>query len=436
MPKNNQPKEQGKIILGDCLEVMRGMANNSVDCVVTDPPYGITAIEWDTVPDLGKMWDEFKRVGKPNCIYLFTTAQPFTTDLINSNRNWFRYEWIYEKTNPRGFQSAKYKPLTTHENILVFSAKSPRYYPQMWECPPQYVNKRKSFTLRENAAAYGGKLIPRKQESTIKYPRSVIPVSNHTPRSGLFHPTQKPVSLMAYLIKTYSVTGDTVFDPFAGSGSTLVAAKQLGRSFIGIEINPDYVKIAEERLKQEVLMMPKNTPKKKVPRNERLDNLKPPYDGMNEDTRRKLTDNTLDNQQLQCTNCKKLTIKVEAETRNFNTGFCRYCGGSLEPFDNTLDKEFDSLVDLLRETDTPVGKMYGVVPKQNIEKARAKFKSLIADDRKKMPEFVIPKKITSNVEFDPARNRIVKIYKDGMAARAYNLAIDDMSQRAKEWSKK
>lgn len=242
------------ILQGDCLQLMRQLPASSIDLVLTDPPYGTTAISWDTQPDLRAMWTELKRVGKDTCIYVFTAAQPFTSELVMSNKDWFKYEWIYEKTNAKAFQSAQYRPLAAHESIIVFSKLKGTYNPQMWNCPPEYVNKRKSFTIREMGEAYGGGTTPRKQESTVKYPRTVIPVSNHTPRSGLFHPTQKPVSLMAYLVRTYTNEGDIVFDPYAGSGSTLLAAKQEGREFIGMEIDPRYIEVINNRLAQGVLL--------------------------------------------------------------------------------------------------------------------------------------------------------------------------------------
>lgn len=239
-----------KIILGDCLEVMKRIPASCIGMVLCDPPYGITSLDWDIQPDLGELWKQLKRVGKNDCVYVFTCNQPFTSELIISNKDWFKYEWIYEKTNAKAFQSAKYRPLAAHENIAIFANGKARYFPQMWECPPEYVNKRKSFTIRDIGEAYGGGKQPRKQESTTKFPRTVIPVSNHTPRNGLFHPTQKPVSLMKYLIQTYTTIDDVILDPYAGSGSTLVAAKELGREYIGIEINQKYIKIANSRLEQ------------------------------------------------------------------------------------------------------------------------------------------------------------------------------------------
>jgi site-specific DNA-methyltransferase (adenine-specific) len=237
-----------ELMQGDCLERMKEIESGSVDMVLADPPYGTTACKWDSVIPLEPMWEQLKRVIKSNGAIVMTASQPFTTTLISSNLKMFKYCWVYEKTNAKGFQSCKYKPLAAHEDVAVFARGKTEYNPQMWECPPAHVNKRNSFTLREMGEVYGGGQKPRKQESTSKFPRSVIPVSNHTPRSGNTHPTQKPVPLMEYMIKTYTNEGETVLDFTMGSGTTGVACKNLNRHFIGIEMDEGYFEIARERI--------------------------------------------------------------------------------------------------------------------------------------------------------------------------------------------
>lgn len=234
-----------KVICGDCLEVMKGIPDGSVDLVVTDPPYGVTACDWDQPIDLANMWRHVKRIGAPNCACIITSIQPFTTDLINSNRDWFAYEWIWEKTKGSGHMDANRKPMRIHENICVFTKKGyPRYQPQGL-IEGTYKTGRDVNVEGKVYHQYGN-------HGTSKFgnfPKSIIKIPNP---SGINHPhpTQKPVALMAYLLKTHGTIGDIILDPFAGSGTTCVAAKQLGRKYIGIEIDPDYCKTAEDRLRQ------------------------------------------------------------------------------------------------------------------------------------------------------------------------------------------
>lgn len=236
---------------GDCLKLMFDLPDNSVDMVCCDMPYGTTACKWDTVLPLDMLWHHYGRIVKEGGAIVLFCAQPFSSFLIISNTECFKYSWVYEKTNAKGFQSVKHKPLSAHEDIAVFckGKKAMKVYnPQMWECPPAHVVKRKTFTLQDCGEVYGGGKKMRKQESTTKYPRTVIPVSNHTPRTGFLHPTQKPVALIEYLIKTYTNEGDTVLDNCMGSGTTGVACKNLGRDFIGIELDEEYFETAKARI--------------------------------------------------------------------------------------------------------------------------------------------------------------------------------------------
>ena len=244
--------EVNKIINGDCLEVMKGIKDESVDLVLTDPPYGVTKNKWDIVPNLDKMWQEFTRIGKSNCAYIFTAAQPFTTDLINSFRDWFRYDLVYEKTLGSGFLNAKKMPMRYHESILVFYKHLPVYNPIMGEG----VNKKgiaPSYSHSSNYGKQSGVNI-KYDDGGKRYPKSIIRFSTGDRTKNQYHPTGKPISLMSYLIKTYSNENDTILDPFLGSGTTVLAAKNLKRNFIGIEISPEYCEIARQRLRQQTLL--------------------------------------------------------------------------------------------------------------------------------------------------------------------------------------
>ena len=244
-----------KVICGDCLEVMKDIPDNSVDLVLTDPPYGITACEWDTVPDLAKLWEILKRIGKPNCVYVFTASQPFTTDLINSNRKWFKYEWIWDKGTGKDFVNCNRRPLKSHENILVFYGQRCAYNPQKIENKLNSTIKRqlcKTGYQDSKSEHYGNCKAQKVYKDNLKFPISIIKCFTNNCNNQFqrieTHPTQKPIELMKYLVLTYSNPGDIILDPFAGSGTTLVAAKDLDRRFIGIELNQGYVDICHKRL--------------------------------------------------------------------------------------------------------------------------------------------------------------------------------------------
>ena len=236
---------------GDYLEVMKKFEDKSFDLVLTDPPYGTTACEWDTIPDLKKLWEVLKPLGKDNAAYVFTASQPFTSKLVMSNLKWFKYEWVWKKERPTNPLQCKKQPPKYHENILVFYRKQPIFN----------VTKilRKDENKRNNK--------PRNYEDatkvhTNKYSERVLSGSDdmiyqpnilEVPMQRGIHPTQNPVALMEYLIETYTNESDLILDPFMGSGTTLVAAKKLGRKAVGIEISEKYCQIAKERLKQGVL---------------------------------------------------------------------------------------------------------------------------------------------------------------------------------------
>ena len=233
-----------ELINGDCLEEMKKIPDGSIDLVLTDPPYGTTACRWDTVIPFEPMWEQLKRITKKNGAIVLFGSQPFTSALVMSNPKMFRYEWVWEKTMGTGFLDANRRPLRCHENILVFSQKRTAYHPQKWKSNP-YERKRKPGS---KAVHYGkhDRGNTSLSEDGDRYPVSFIKFSNGN--HGNVHPTQKPVALMEYLIKTYTNEGETVLDFTMGSGTTGVACKNLNRNFIGIELEKDYYEIAEKRI--------------------------------------------------------------------------------------------------------------------------------------------------------------------------------------------
>jgi len=228
--------------LGDCLEKLTEVSDNSVNMVMADLPYGTTACKWDSIIPLEPLWKELQRVTMDNSAMVFTAEQPFTTTLASSNLNHFRYEWIWEKPQGTNPMNAKVMPLKSHENILVFYKKKPVYNPQMWYSTPY-----SGFSSDESkiGEVYGSaKSKHRDNPDGSRYPKTV---QKFKQEKG-YHPTQKPVTLMEYLIKTYTNEGDTVLDPTMGSGTTGVACINTDRNFIGIERDEEYYEIAKTRI--------------------------------------------------------------------------------------------------------------------------------------------------------------------------------------------
>lgn len=231
---------------GDCLEVMKDIPDGSIDLVLTDPPYGTTACKWDTIIPFEPMWEQLKRIIKGNGGIVLFGSQPFTSMLITSNLKMFKYECIWDKQHGKAPGVAKYRPMPCHENILVFGDGKISYNPQMSEGKP-YIDIRNSNKRKQNEHKFGyGKGFAIVNIGT-RFPLSVYRCKT-TPFEGQ-HPTQKPVALMEYLIKTYTNEGEIVLDFTMGSGTTGVACKQLGRRFIGIELDKGYCEIAQERIK-------------------------------------------------------------------------------------------------------------------------------------------------------------------------------------------
>lgn len=233
----NKPKVE--LHLGDCLSFLRTMPDKSVDAVITDPPYGVTANSWDTAID---PISELLRISRGYVIV--TSQQPFTTYIIYNNLPEFRYEIIWDKVLPSGFLNANKMPLRSHENICVFGQGI--YNPQKVEGSPNH-SKGKGYSTKNSCYGAYETASGTDNHGNMKFPKSVIKFQKPHP-SITEHPTQKPVELMKWLIESYSNEGDTILDPFMGSGTTGVACVQTGRNFIGIEIDPTYYAIAERRI--------------------------------------------------------------------------------------------------------------------------------------------------------------------------------------------
>ena len=234
--------ENAWLMFGDCLERMKEIPSGSVDMVLTDPPYGTTACKWDSIIPLEPMWEQLKRIIKPNGAIVMTASQPFTTTLISSNMGMFKYCWVWEKQQPTGFLNARRFPLRAHEDIVVFCNGTHTYNPQGLKS----VTVKNSRKNKSGNGCYGSVDAKDYTQKEGNFPRSVIKVSRVTHKQ--VHPTQKPVALMEYLIKTYTNEGETVLDFTMGSGSTGVACVNTGRKFIGIELDPTYYGIACERV--------------------------------------------------------------------------------------------------------------------------------------------------------------------------------------------
>ena len=235
-----------QVLQGDCLELMKDIPDGSVDMVLADLPYGTTQCRWDTIIPFEPLWEQYKRVIKPNGAIVLTASQPFTSALVMSNPKMFKYEWIWEKSHPTGFASAKYNPLKYHESILVFSSAPTVYNPQMTKGARNHSMGKITKGGEIKSDSYISIKAVQSQQTDKKFPRTIQKFSN--PRTRGQHPTQKPVALFEYLIKTYTNEGDLVLDNVAGSGTTGVACQNLNRNFILIEQEPEYVEIIKKRL--------------------------------------------------------------------------------------------------------------------------------------------------------------------------------------------
>ena len=235
-----------RLFEGDCLEIMKDLPSESVDLVLCDLPYGTTACKWDVILPFDKLWAAYRSVIKEKTAIVLTASQPFSSALVMSNPNMFRHEWIWKKDKSGNIAVLKYQPAKVHESVLVFGFHSPCYYPIMEPRPDK--NKRNNAPRMNKVGVQGGKeffIEHSRGNDDVKYPTSVKEFN--VQRNGV-HPTQKPVALMEYLIKTYTNEGDTVLDNCMGSGTTGVACVNLGRKFIGIEKDQKYFAIAKDRI--------------------------------------------------------------------------------------------------------------------------------------------------------------------------------------------
>jgi site-specific DNA-methyltransferase (adenine-specific) len=249
-----------ELIQGDCLDKMKSIPDGSIDMILCDLPYGTTSCKWDTIIPFESLWKQYKRIIKNNHAIVLFGQEPFSSHLRISNLDWYKYDFYWRKSRPSGFTNAKLKPLKDIEVISVFSSgttanKSPRkmpYFPQglikvdkKWSRPKHYtdgdkgVNPTRVSHSLDRVIEYEG------------YPRQILEYNNSN--SDVAHPTQKPVPLIEYLIKTYTIENDIVLDNCMGSGTTGVACKNINRNFIGIELNDEYFKIAEKRISEIIL---------------------------------------------------------------------------------------------------------------------------------------------------------------------------------------
>ena len=231
----------------DCLEGMKRIESGSVDAIICDPPFGITNCAFDKRLPFEPMWEQFKRVTKRNAAIVLFSQMPFGSDLIQSNKKMFRYEWVWRKPMPAGFLNAKKMPLRCHENILVFYRQLPTYNPQFTQGEP-YNKRQKKWTAKNySKGIYQGGI----NDTGERYPRDEFIFKNGDNANSL-HPTQKPVPLLEYLIRTYTNEGETVLDATMGSGSTGVAAINTGRKFIGFELEKNFYDIAKKRIDEAI----------------------------------------------------------------------------------------------------------------------------------------------------------------------------------------
>lgn len=236
------------LVLGDCLEKMKDIPEGSVNMVLCDLPYGTTACAWDSVIPFEPLWAEYRRVTKPNAAIVLTASQPFTSSLVMSNTKWFRHEWIWHKNCGSNFANLKTSPFKEHESVLVFSRIAPSFYPireERSEAGKSMVRTR-TYKSPTGGDYIGGALSvdTAKRDPDTRHPSSVQKFK----REVGFHPTQKPVALLEYLIRTYTNDDETVLDNTMGSGSTGVACLNTGRNFIGIERDETYFNIAQKRI--------------------------------------------------------------------------------------------------------------------------------------------------------------------------------------------
>lgn len=236
--------ELNKIYNMDCIEGMAMIKDKSIDMILCDLPYGTTQCKWDVIIPFDKLWEQYERIIKDNGAIVLTSAQPFTSLLIASNLKLYKYNWVWEKSKATGYLNSKKRPMVAHEDVLIFAKKQTKYNPQMVQGEPYYKGK-----AHRPTDVYGEQketLVENKDG--LRYPRTVQYFKTAESEGEVFHPTQKPVSLFEYLIKTYTNEGDVVLDNCMGSGTTAIACKNLNRDFIGFELDGKYFEIINNRI--------------------------------------------------------------------------------------------------------------------------------------------------------------------------------------------
>lgn len=228
----------------DCLDGMSEIEDNSIDMILCDLPYGTTQCKWDTIIPFEDLWNHYNRIIKENGAIVLTSAQPFTSLLVSSNIRNFRYSWVWEKSKATGYLNSKKRPLIAHEDILVFYKKQPTYNPQMVIGKP--YNKGKALRTTNVYGKQKETLVENKEG--LRYPRTVQYFKTAESEGKVFHPTQKPIELFKYIIKTYTNEGDVVLDNCIGSGTTAIAAIATNRNYIGFEKDKEYYKLSLERI--------------------------------------------------------------------------------------------------------------------------------------------------------------------------------------------
>ena len=237
-----------EIYQGDCIELMKALPDGCIDAVITDPPYGTLSCSWDLVIPFEPMWEQLKRITKPNAAIVLFGSQPFTSALIMSNIKMFKYEWIWNKKKGGNIFNLNRQPYKIHENIIVFSKNKHTYFPIM---ESRRLRTSKTYSKSD---ALGIKNYGDERTYSEKYPQSIIEISNAN-QLKRHHPTQKPVALIQYLIMTYTNKGDLVLDFTIGSGTTAVAAHKTGRKYLGFELSDEYFDIAKNRIRDETAQL-------------------------------------------------------------------------------------------------------------------------------------------------------------------------------------
>ena len=250
--KNILENKTYKLLQGDCLKLMKEIPNKSIDMILCDLPYGTTACKWDLIIPFDKMWEQYNRIIKDNGAILLFATNPFAAELIMSNREMYRYEWVWDKEQGTNQFLKDMQPLRKHEFILVFYKQLPTYNPIMVQSWRREIKIRKE--TNNEIVGVESKEKTSYDSKGLKYPVSVLPINRPHWREGRFHPCQKPILLCEYLIKTYTNEGEVILDNCMGSGSTGVAALSLHRKFIGMELDEKYFQIAEKRIQDAVEM--------------------------------------------------------------------------------------------------------------------------------------------------------------------------------------